>query len=293
VSYDAEATRAYFDALGDREWDRLENTLQGRVKHAVHRRLLETHIRPGMRVLDVGSGPGRFAIDLARLGARVTLVDLSQVQLDLARARLSEHGVIDSVDVFVQLDVLDLTSLAESSFDAVVCFGGAISYTMRRYDDALRQLARVTRHGGPVLVSVMSLYGALHLIGPLDAAAVLETAEQHLDWVAVLAGDDIVFTVPSSREFHRPLALFTSQGLRGAMTGAGLDVEMIATSDPVLPEYLAVPRISESERASAAMMELELALFDKPGLADAGAHLLGVARKPIDAGQPGTERRAG
>ena len=279
MTYDAAATRAHFDKFADREWDRLERTLQGRVKYAIHRRVLDAHIRPGMRVLDVGSGPGRFAIDVARLGARVTLVDLSDVQLELARTRLTEAGVMDLVDGFHRMDVLDMTSLEASSFDAVVCYGGAISYTKERHLDALRQLARVARPGAPVLVSVMSLLGALRLIGPLDAASVLETWVQHLDLDAVRAGADIICTVPTSNEFHRPLVLFTAAGLRSAMKAAGLVVETIAASDPLVPEYLQIPKITASPDASAALIALEVALCERPGLADAGGHIIAVARR--------------
>lgn len=278
MSYDAEGTRAYFDAFAEREWDRLEKTLQGRVKYAIHRRLLDAHVRPGMRVLDVGSGPGRFAIDIVRAGARVTLVDLSDVQLGLARAHLAERGLMSGVDGFHRLDVLDLTSLEESSFDVVVCFGGAISYTTHHHLDALRQLARVARPDAPILVSVMSLLGALRLVGPLDAAAFLETPDAHLDWDAVLAGADTIYTKPGSNEFHQPLVLFTAAGLRQALVAAELDVETIATSDPLLPEFLHVPRIAASPQATAALMALELAVSEQPGLVDAGGHLLGVAR---------------
>ena len=279
MTYDPDATRSHFDTFAEREWDRLERTLQGRVKYAIHRHVLDAHIRPGMRVLDVGSGPGRFAIDIARLGARVTLVDLSDVQLDLARVRLAEAGVMSNVDGFERLDVLDMTSLEESSFDAVVCYGGAISYTKEHHQGALRQLARVARPGAPVLVSVMSLLGALRLIGPLDAASVLETWEQHLDLDAVRAGADVIYTNPTSNEFHRPLALFTAQGLRNALARAGLRVETVAASDPLVPEYLQIPKITASPEASAALIALEVALSERPGLADAGGHIIAVARK--------------
>jgi 2-polyprenyl-3-methyl-5-hydroxy-6-metoxy-1,4-benzoquinol methylase len=279
MSYDADALRAFFNAAGEREWERLEKTLPGRVKLAAHRKVLSAHVGPGMRVLDVGSGPGRFAIDIARIGATVTLVDLSDVQLDLARARIAEHGVSDRVEGYHQLDVLDLSSLEANSYDAVVCYGGAVSYTTRHYQGAFRQLARVARPGAPVLVSVMSLLGALRLIGPLDAASFLETRDDHLDWKTVLAGADVICTNPTSNEFHRPMALFTSRGLRAGLTDAELDVELIATSDVFVPEYSQIPRLSASQPASEALIELELAMYDQPGLVDAGGHLIGVGRK--------------
>jgi 2-polyprenyl-3-methyl-5-hydroxy-6-metoxy-1,4-benzoquinol methylase len=277
VSYHAERTRAYFDGFAEREWDRLEATLQGRVKYAIHKRVLERYVHPGMRVLDVGSGPGRFAIDVARLGARVTLVDLSQVQLDLAREKIGEADVAGFIDGFHRLDVLDLSSLDAAAYDVVVCYGGAISYTVARHVDALRELARVVKPGGMVLVSVMSLYGALRLIAPLDAAQVLDDFDEHLDWNAVIAGDDVVYTKPTSNEFHQPLALFTAAGLRAAFDAAGLHTIGMATSNPLFPEYQQLPRINASPQASARFIELETALSEQPGLVDGGGHLLGIA----------------
>lgn len=49
----------------------------------------------------------------------------------------------------------------DGSFDVTVCYGGPISYAVDRTEDAIAELARVTRPGGHVLVSVMSLVGAL------------------------------------------------------------------------------------------------------------------------------------
>jgi 2-polyprenyl-3-methyl-5-hydroxy-6-metoxy-1,4-benzoquinol methylase len=280
MTYDRRAVAEYFDALADREWDRLETSLQGRIKCAIHQRLIAEHVQPGMRVLDVGAGPGRFAVDVVERGARVTLVDLSQVQLDLAQKRLTALGALDRCSGFHRLDVLDLSSLAAASYDAVVCFGGAVSYTRERHVDALHQLARVTRPGGRILLSVMSLFGTLRLLGPLDASIFLETVEDHLDWHAVSSGASVVYTRVGSPEFHQPLALFTASGLRAALISTGFEVEGIATSNPLVAELQSLPKITESPSAARALSSLEIALSQQPGLLDAGGHLLAVARRP-------------
>jgi ubiquinone/menaquinone biosynthesis C-methylase UbiE len=279
MAYNAEAVAQYFDTLAEGEWLRLESTLQGRIKYAVHRHFIAKYVHPTMHVLDVGSGPGRFALDLVELGADVTLVDISPVQLDLARSRLAAREATGQVRAFHRLDVLDLTSLAPDSYDAVVCFGGAVSYTRERYLDALRQLVRVARPGAPILLSVMSLFGVMRLLGPLDAAAMLETTNDHLDFSAVLSADSVICTRPTSTEFHQPMALFTSTGLRAALVEVGLEVQVLATANPFLPEFLAVPKITASERAAQTLVDLEVALCEQPGLVDAGGHLLVVARK--------------
>jgi 2-polyprenyl-3-methyl-5-hydroxy-6-metoxy-1,4-benzoquinol methylase len=279
VTYTPDAVRAYFDTFAEREWDRLAATVQGRANYAVHRRFLDAHVRAGMRVLDVGAGPGRFAIDLIGLGAEVAIADLSRVQLDLARRRLDERGLLDRVEGFHEADVVDLAAFGDGAFDVVVCFGGAVSYTKERHPEAVRELTRVVRPGGRVLLSVMSLYGALRLIGPLDAPGVLETFDAHLDWNAVLSGADVVLTRPGSAEFHQPLALFTSDGLRRVLHAAGLQVESLASANPLLPQFSRVPKIAESKAASDALEKLEVALCDRPGLVDAGGHLIAVARR--------------
>lgn len=280
MTYDAASVRTYFDTFAEREWERLETTLQGRSNYAVHKRFLDEHARPGMTVLDIGSGPGRFAIDLVASGAAVTLADVSQVQLGLARARLEARGMLERVAGFQQLDVVNMTSIGDASFDMVVCFGGVLSYTRERHVEALQELARVVRPGGVVLLSVMSLHGALRLIGPLDAAAVVESIDDHLDWQSVLSGANVVYTRTGSVEFHQPIVLFTSIGLRAAVEEAGLRVEGMASANPILPQYLKIPRIEESAAANEAMQRLEVTLCTSPGLLDAGGHLLAVARRP-------------
>lgn len=281
MPYDASGVRAYFDVYAGQEWARLEETVQGRTSYAVHRRVLERSARAGMRVLDIGAGPGRYAIDLARLGCAVTVADLSPVQLDLARQHLEEAGLLPRVAAFRELDVTELGELEPDSFDLVVAFGGVLSYTCELYPKALRELVRVARPGAPVLVSVMSLHGTLRLAGPLDAAAVLARLDDHLDLPAALAGDDVVFTRPGSPEFHQPMALFTSEGLRAALSGAGLAVEAIASANPLLPYFQNVPRIAEQTEAETALRQLELAACECPGLRDAGGHIIAAARRPV------------
>jgi hypothetical protein len=118
----------------------------------------------------------------------------------------------------------------------------------------------------------------MRLVGPLDAAAVLETIDDHLDWPALLSGADVVYTRPGSKEFHQPLALFTSSGLRSALEDAGLRVEVMASANAIVPQFLRVPMITDNPVAAAKLEQLEVMVADYPGLVDAGGHLIAVTR---------------
>jgi SAM-dependent methyltransferase len=158
VPYDPEHIARFYDEYGEREWERFDISAMDGVGLEVHLRLLGEHIHDGDRVLDAGAGPGRFTLELARLGARVVVGDISPAQLELHAEKTA--SVEDSIDSRELLDITDLGRFPDGSFDAVVCFGGPLSYVLGEADRALAELLRVTKHGGRVLLSVMSLLGA-------------------------------------------------------------------------------------------------------------------------------------
>ena len=160
VKYDFGHISRFFDEYGEREWARLEESGEGRVSFHLHRRYLEEFVRAGDEVLEVGAGPGRFTIELARLGARVHVGDASPVQLGLNERKVREAGLEGSVASRAVLDIVDLGAFPSETFDAAVAYGGPVSYVMERADEAVAELLRVVRRGGHVLLSVMSLVGA-------------------------------------------------------------------------------------------------------------------------------------
>src|SRR5205823_8297077 len=84
--------RSYYDEYGEREWYRFDRAPADRVNLEIHRRFLARLVRPGDRVLEVGAGPGRFTIQLAELGAKVCVADISPRQLQLNREKVAEAG---------------------------------------------------------------------------------------------------------------------------------------------------------------------------------------------------------
>jgi SAM-dependent methyltransferase len=175
--YSPDRVRVFFDQYGTAEWDRFERNVAGRVSLELHKRFQGRWVHSGDRVLEVGAGPGRFTIELARLGARILVSDISPRQLDLNRDRVGAAGLENAVEGRRLLDVTDLSGLERASFDAVTALGGPLSYVFEQAGQALDEVLAVVRPGGVVLFSVMSRWGSLHQF--LDG--VLEEVGKGLD----------------------------------------------------------------------------------------------------------------
>ncbi|AYG83438.1 tRNA 5-carboxymethoxyuridine methyltransferase [Streptomyces hundungensis] len=92
------------------------------LKEALDRRVQATG-RAALDVLDTGGGSGNFAVPLAALGHRVTVVDPSPNALFALERRAAEAGVAERVQG-VQGDVLGLFDVVErGGYDAVLCHG--------------------------------------------------------------------------------------------------------------------------------------------------------------------------
>lgn len=100
----------------------------------------------GLKVLDLGTGPGALAAELTDRGALVTAVDGSEAMLAAARSRLGERAAIFQLDLDLGLD-----GLSNSMFDVVVS-----SLTIHYIADLpmlAREMARVLAPGGVLAIS--------------------------------------------------------------------------------------------------------------------------------------------
>jgi 2-polyprenyl-3-methyl-5-hydroxy-6-metoxy-1,4-benzoquinol methylase len=104
----------------------------------------------GKKVLDVGCGDGINGVLMAKLGAHVTGVDVSEESIALASRRARVNGVEDRVS-FVQGAIEDL-DLEPHSFDIV--FGDAIlHHVIPDLELVVRSCRKWVRPGGLVLLS--------------------------------------------------------------------------------------------------------------------------------------------
>src|SRR3990170_3796072 len=124
---------AMFDRIA-RVYDRMNSVMTAGMHHRWRARAADlARVGPGDRALDVATGTGDLAIELARRGAEVTGLDFSEPMLELARDKAP--GI-----EWVQGNALDLP-YGDGEFDAVTVGFGARNFS--DLDQGLREMARV------------------------------------------------------------------------------------------------------------------------------------------------------
>jgi SAM-dependent methyltransferase len=277
---DVERVRAHFDAVGEAEWERMAATPRDRVSFELHRRLLAEYVHAGDRVLEVGAGPGRFTIELAHLGARVVVTDISSVQLELNERHVREAGCEASVERRLQLDVRDVHQFGDGEFDAVVAFGGALSYAFEDAEDAFHALVYVTRPEGFLLGSVMSSVGSFRYFLPVA----LEEAERFGGdlYDHVLATGDLR-AIPGSHTCQ----MFRWSEIENLAAGApGTFVAVSASNCMSLADAEVVAGIEAEPERWNWFLDWEARMCREPGAVDGGTHILFAFRRDPDPARP-------
>jgi SAM-dependent methyltransferase len=180
-------------------------------------------LEPGMRVLDVGCGPGRHAHELARRGIAVHGIDISGRFVELAREDAP------ALATFERLDARDM--VFDSEFDAVICLcQGAFGLMTANGDDerVLGAMARALRPEGRLALSAFNAYFAVkYFAGEGEGSSTFDADtgvnHEHTE-VRNEAGE--------AREVDLWTGCYTPRELRVLCRQAGLVVDSINSVEP-------------------------------------------------------------
>ncbi|MDK1475583.1 methyltransferase [Streptomyces sp. 549] len=129
------------------------------LREALDRRIKATG-RNSLDVLDTGGGSGHFAVPVAELGHRVTVVDPSPNALFALERRAAEEGVADRV-TGVQGDAHGLFDVVERGrYDAVLCHG-VLEYVDDPAEGLRNAVAALRSDGGTLSLLAAGLGGAV------------------------------------------------------------------------------------------------------------------------------------
>ena len=199
----------------------------------------------GTRAVDLGAGPGIVAIELAKRGATVTGVDISQNQIDAARDRAAQLGVADRCTFVVA--PAENTTLPAGEFDLVTagqCWGW--------FDEpvVLREVDRLLRPGGWLIVGQYCYLPRLDDVARATERLILQ---HNPDWtmadfdglypqrIDALIGGGFQFVEQCCYDHHQP---FTHEAWRGRIrtcngVGSGsMSESQVEQFDAALAELL-------------------------------------------------------
>lgn len=169
--------------LGHRDTEIQRLLLQGRLHNDFTEHALRlAGLRPGMRVLDVGCGPGDVSIIAARLVGRegaVLGVDAAADVIELARTRAAHHG-LHNVG-FEAAPIADIR--LDEPVDAVI--GRLILMHLPDPVAAVRHLAATVRPGGLIAFCESDINGAYNFTDLPLFAAMKETVAKAFQAVGV------------------------------------------------------------------------------------------------------------
>jgi ubiquinone/menaquinone biosynthesis C-methylase UbiE len=164
-----------YDRGTEAEYQRLKKTPAHEAEFELTVDLLLEYIPSGSKVMDVGSGPGRYSQFLIEeLGCKVGLVDLSAESLDAFNHRLNsnlrDRVLFTEVASATALDWVDA-----ESFDAILLMGPLyhlLDETERRA--AVKHCFRILKKGGHVFAAFLSPYVRLIKLLDNDGAALMD-----------------------------------------------------------------------------------------------------------------------
>src|SRR3989338_10320805 len=156
-------TKDVYSRQVKREWKRLVKDSFHNLEFQTTLYFLKKYLQKKGSILDAGGGPGRYAIELAKSGYNVTLLDLVKNNTDFAKKKIKLAKVQNNIKGVFNGSVTDLSVFPDECFDSVICLGGPLSHISEegKRIKGVSELVRVSKKNSFIFISVMSKIGTL------------------------------------------------------------------------------------------------------------------------------------
>ena len=126
------------------------NSVDGHFKANIPQKMLKLFEQENVQtVLDLGSGDGTIAVDLAKRGKTVHALEISNEGIEKTKAQAQEAQV--SVHILEQ-DMYQALPFEDRSLDAVIAFQSLNHNTLPKIEKLFVEITRILKHGGLFIV---------------------------------------------------------------------------------------------------------------------------------------------
>jgi len=260
--------KQFYDQDPQFEWDRLtRNPFEFRITS----HFMERYIKPEDSILDIGGGPGRYALHFLQRGNRVTLADLSGANVDYAKAEAERQGLPLQA---LACDALQIREHVPGLFDHVFLMG-PLYHLMAEEEraSAVEAALAMLKPDGILYASFLQLFSGIIFMRRERAEIILDPGEE--EWLQAVRseiswGGD-AFTrafffdqdeiLPFMQQFPvEILHFFGQEGITAANR-----------------EYL----LSQSEQVQTAWLDFSIATCEIQKYLSQSEHAMVIARKTV------------
>lgn len=122
----------------------------GMVEYITTMKYIEKYLKPGMRIMEIGAGTGRYSHALAGKGYRVDAVELVEHNIGIFKSKIREGEPV----TITPGNAMDLSAFASNTYDITLLLGPMYHlFTTEDKLQALSEAIRVTKKGGIVFAA--------------------------------------------------------------------------------------------------------------------------------------------
>ena len=122
----------------------------GSVEFLTTMRYIEKYLKPGMRIIEIGAGTGRYSHALAHKGYQVDAVELVEHNIEVFKQNTKENEQV----TICQGNAIDLSAFENETYDITLLLGPMYHlYTKEDQDQALSEAIRVTKKNGIIFAA--------------------------------------------------------------------------------------------------------------------------------------------
>lgn len=195
----SEIVKNYYNDNAEYEWNRLDNPYS-KVEFYSTMYLIDKYFPKEGSVIDIGSGPGRYSIELLKKNYKTSLFELSQSELNIAKDKINGLGL--KAEAYICDNALNLHQLESEKYDALLLIGPMYHILSdEERQKVLKDAMRILKKHGVAIIAYLNSWGILK-------AGITEFSDTFSDinnvygylgeqtFIKNLSFTDVYFTIP-------------------------------------------------------------------------------------------------